>query len=554
MSQQHSRRVRHVAGCTALALAAGLLTVAAGQAAAAEQPAAYALIKAKPRFDVDGDGRTDQITRSYDGKTRIRLSATGTTAAYTIAHGGDADRRAKDVIPAGDLSGTAAPELVVVWSDGELYTYSAEGTTGSLTGNWQGSGYQTYNKVLSPGDVTKDGRPDLLGRTPAGDLFFYRGTGETRAFAPRVRIGGGWNAYDQLVGTGDLDGDGVGDLLARTPSGDLFYYQGSGLAAAPFKARVKVGTGWGAYNQIIAADDLNGDGRADVLARTLAGSYYQFLSQGRGHFAGRTFVRGGGQYHRLIAGGGGVPDYGKHEVITTDRAGTAYRRYTLANGRLAAARQYGETGAYGNGGLRGYLISALDEKDTAHFGRVYSSSLWVEGIGDVSTGSAWGGYRRVAGAGDVTGDGKGDVVAQDMYGGLYLYPGLKGYLYPKLGTRLKIGSGWSGVHELVGAGDVSGDGRPDLLACDTTGRLYLHPGTGSATAPFGTRVLIGSGWNVYSSLAAPGDMTGDGRADLLAVDTAGDVYRYTATGKTGTATFSSRVKIASGWTPESDVR
>lgn len=52
---------------------------------------------------------------------------------------------------------------------------------------------------------------------------------------------------------------------------------------------------------------------------------------------------------------------------------------------------------------------------------------------------------------------------------------------------------------------------------------------------------------MFTHLASPGDMTGDGRADLIGVDAAGDVHRYAATGLTGSKTFTARVRIASGW-------
>ncbi|MCZ0975225.1 VCBS repeat-containing protein [Streptomyces albulus] len=55
---------------------------------------------------------------------------------------------------------------------------------------------------------------------------------------------------------------------------------------------------------------------------------------------------------------------------------------------------------------------------------------------------------------------------------------------------------------------------------------------------------LGGGWNAYVRLAAPGDIDGDGRADLLAVDSRGDLYRYLAD---GTGRFTPRVKIGNGW-------
>lgn len=66
-------------------------------------------------------------------------------------------------------------------------------------------------------------------------------------------------------------------------------------------------------------------------------------------------------------------------------------------------------------------------------------------------------------------------------------------------ARVKVGGGWGGYSSLVGVGDLSGDGRADLLARDTAGRLWRYSGTG--TGPYGARVLVGAGgWNVFKGL------------------------------------------------------
>lgn len=44
------------------------------------------------------------------------------------------------------------------------------------------------------------------------------------------------------------------------------------------------------------------------------------------------------------------------------------------------------------------------------------------------------------------------------------------------------------------------DGKPDLLARDSHGILWLYPGTGSATKPLGARIQVGTGWSAYNTL------------------------------------------------------
>ncbi|MFF0423286.1 hypothetical protein ACFYUJ_02585 [Streptomyces sp. NPDC004520] len=61
-------------------------------------------------------------------------------------------------------------------------------------------------------------------------------------------------------------------------------------------------------------------------------------------------------------------------------------------------------------------------------------------------------------------------------------------------------TGVAGLLAVAGGADVTGDGRADLLARDKTGVLWLYRGTGGAGAPFATRTRIGSGWNTYDRL------------------------------------------------------
>lgn len=63
---------------------------------------------------------------------------------------------------------------------------------------------------------------------------------------------------------------------------------------------------------------------------------------------------------------------------------------------------------------------------------------------------------------------------------------------------MKIASGFNAYNALVGVGDLTQDGRNDLLTRDTAGNLYRWAGNGKGG--FGGRVKIGSGWGVYKAL------------------------------------------------------
>ncbi|MFD0150136.1 FG-GAP repeat domain-containing protein [Streptomyces sp. NPDC055721] len=562
-----SGRARRVTTCTALALSAGMLLASPAVAEPTPRPAlerplsdisavpaldlpapagtartAAATAALAPRFDVTGDGQTDLIHRTRNGFTAVAPSSGGAGIEFTTA-GSYLDL---DLIPLGDQNRTGKPEVLSLSANGALRLYAEASTsTGAL--KWTGYGWNIYNKVFSPGDVDGDGRSDVMARQYNGDLYFYRSTGTVTApLAGRVKVGPGWGAYDQLVGLGDSDGDGRGDLLARTPAGQVYFYGSTGNSRAPFKPRKALATGWQVYNQIIAADDLNFDGDADLYARDLSGVLWVYQGRGNGTFTSRTRAGGGGwNVVDQFAGAGNIPSAGKTLFIARDKAGTLFWYRGLNNGNLPAREQVSDTGGWA-GSTNLTLAYALDGGVLPDLLQVYRGHLWNR---DKDLGGGWQIYNGLVGPGDLSGDGKADLLARDTNGVLYLYRG--NGAGTGFASRIRVGDGWSAYNRILGAGDYTGDGRADLLARDRSGTLWLHKGTGSATKPFATRTSLGGGWGTYSKLVAPGDLSGDGRADLLGVNAAGDLYRYLGTG-TGSA-ITPRVKIGYGYQTYGDL-
>ena len=70
------------------------------------------------------------------------------------------------------------------------------------------------------------------------------------AFATRIKVrtwsGTTYNAFDAV---GDVNGDGRADFLARTPGGTLYLYKGTGKATSEiFDTRISVGGGFDQYD------------------------------------------------------------------------------------------------------------------------------------------------------------------------------------------------------------------------------------------------------------------------------------------------------------------
>ncbi|WP_030693126.1 hypothetical protein [Streptomyces globisporus] len=70
---------------------------------------------------------------------------------------------------------------------------------------------------------------------------------------------------------------------------------------------------------------------------------------------------------------------------------------------------------------------------------------------------------------------------------------------PGHAVRTALPSCLSRPPSLVGVGDLSGDGRADLPARDTAGKLWRYSGTG--TGLYGTRVAVGTGWGTFKGLS-----------------------------------------------------
>ncbi|MET9672398.1 VCBS repeat-containing protein [Streptomyces sp. NPDC006482] len=182
-------------------------------------------------------------------------------------------------------------------------------------------------------------------------------------------------------------------------------------------------------------------------------------------------------------------------------------------------------------------------------GRLYVVSTFYRpgavswGTARVYLGSGWNTYDRLESAGDVAGTRFADTLARDKSGVLWLYQG-SGEWTRSLLSRVRIGGGWQTYDRLAGGSDLTGDGRADLVATDKTGAMYLYKGTGKASAPFATRRKTGAGWGIYNDITAVGNVAGAPAGDLVARDKAGVLWLYL--GK-GDGTFAQRLRIGGGW-------
>lgn len=152
-------------------------------------------------------------------------------------------------------------------------------------------------------------------------------------------------------------------------------------------------------------------------------------------------------------------------------------------------------------------------------------------------------------AGDVTGDGRPDIINRDTEGRMFLYPHNGRTTETPFDLRQQIGSGWQGTTALL-LGDVTLDGRLDVVARDTDGFLWIYPPPAALRAwdfRSDTPYEVGAGWDRYAELDL-GDVNGDGRVDVLARDGAGTLWIYLHNGAAiGANPYPTRTAAGTFW-------
>jgi hypothetical protein len=211
-----------------------------------------------------------------------------------------------------------------------------------------------------------------------------------------------------------------------------------------------------------------GSARPVIVARDRA-TKQAFLIRSAGHGrVGRVTRTGTSMPHAgLVVNAGDWNGDGRGDVITRSRT----------SGRMYLYR------GTGSGGLRSPV-----KMGSASYARV----------------------RLLAAVGDMTGDGRPDLLGQPAGGAMRIYPGNGATGF----RRGYVAHSAISAAQQLGIGLWDRDGAPDSVLRRRNGTLVLYPGNGPGGLTGGRR--IGSVGRRYDWLVAVGDLTGDGRPDLVA--------------------------------------
>ena len=199
---------------------------------------------------------------------------------HTFTGSAAGDELGRAVAGAGDVNGDGFADLIVGAphadpagpDSGAALVYS--GADGSLLHAFSGSqaDAQAGTAVAMLGDVDGDAHDDVVVSAPLdgagfGAVRIYSGSGGGLLHS-LAGAQAGWMFGAALAATADLDGDGVRDLLVGVPKqlwGRVHAYSGA-TGAKLFETTASSSKELG--SSVAAAGDINGDGLSDVLAGT----------------------------------------------------------------------------------------------------------------------------------------------------------------------------------------------------------------------------------------------------------------------------------------------
>ncbi|QRR00489.1 FG-GAP-like repeat-containing protein [Dyadobacter sandarakinus] len=388
--------------------------------------------------------------------------------------------------------------------------------------------------VATIGDANADGFSDIIvgaqlydnGQTNEGAAFIYKGSaGAISAVAATVLESNQANASFgySVAGAGDINGDGFGDVVVgsmlydngQDNEGAAFVFHSSAAGVNPVAAirlegnQVAAIFGW----SVSTAGDVNGDGFSDIIVgaysydkgETNEGAAFIYHGSAAGISANAATTLESNQAEAVlgiaVACAGDVNGDGYSDVIV----GAKYYDKGQANEGAAFVYHGSAAGIYAN------AVATLESNQA----------------------NAWLG-TSVASAGDVNGDGYSDVIAgaptfdkvQYDEGGAFVFHG-SAYSVDLVTSTIFLGGqngaqfGWS----VASAGDVNGDGFGDIIIGANEydngqadeGAAFIYYGSKAGLDMASPTILeINKPLSAFgSSVASAGDVNGDGYGDVI---------------------------------------
>jgi hypothetical protein len=314
-------------------------------------------------------------------------------------------------------------------------------------------------------------------------------------FDPLPSCWGSITSFSMVVGRAeplaahDLNGDSKSDIVWRDTGGDVAFWLMNGAAVSSTGAVSSVPIAW----SLVGQRDFNGDGMADLLWRDGSGDNAIWFMNGT-QVASSVGIAGA-PTNWSVVGTGDFNGDGLADILWED-----------SNGNLAV-----------------WLMNGPNVVSSGSIGAV-PPNVWT-----------------VAGVGDFNGDGRADILWRDTSGDISVWF-MNGTQVSSSAGIATIPATWS----VVGTGDFNGDGVADIAWRDGSGNTAIWLMNGASVLAAGGLGNVAASW----SMVQTGDYNGDGMSDLLWRDTSGNTAMWFMNG-TAIASTGTVGNIATTWTVQS---
>ncbi len=483
--------------------------------------------------DLNSDSVSVRLNTTVPGASSASF---GSAQNITVAEG-------PVFVTTGDLNGDGRPDLAVAYLDSanvsvRLNTTPAGATTASFAST-QNFGAGSFARFVALTDFNGDGRPDLAVANKGSDNISVRlnttAPGAASAsFALAQNFIAGINPI--FVVTGDLNGDGRPDLaVANEDSSDVSVLLNStpaGAVIASFASAQNFGAG--SFPEAVTLRDLNGDGRLDLAVANAGDSTLSVrLNTTAPGAASASFANAQnfavGQYPLSVTGddlnGDGRPDLvtanydGNNVSVLLNTTASPAPGASFASAQDFGAGMGPRFAAIGdlNGDGKPDLAVANGKSDnvsvrlnTTNPGATVSSFASIQNF-------AVGATPTSVAIGDLNGDGRPDLAATNFFGNnvsVLLNITAPGAVSASFMAAQNVGLGAS--PQMVALDDFNGDGRLDLAVVnfgpDAISVRLNSTAAGATSASFAGSQSFDVGSSPRS--LAVGDFNGDGRPDL----------------------------------------